>query len=156
MNVKDVNGKCERIEVVEEDSWTVAAKFKFSHGSMYEVTSHTMSDRRDIERLKTGISFNNYLFSKRALNEYGRQIDVLVKNGIASFRTGNKRFKYVYGEEDGKLYCTFKMDNLNPLNKFIDLSLKDVAFKFSNGSKNYLFSLEAKDHRTDIVLEICR
>ena len=131
MNVKDVNGKCERIKVVEEDSWKVAAKFKFRDGSMYEVTGHTMSDRRDIERLKTGISFNNYLFAKRALNEYGRQIDALVKNGIDSFRTGNKRFKYVYGEdEDGKLYCTFKIDNLKPLNKFLDNSLKDAVFKF--------------------------
>ena len=76
-----------------------------------------------------------------------------LKNGIASFRTGNKRFKCVYGEDDGKLYCTFKTDNLNPLNKFLDNSLRDVAFRFSNESKNYLFSLEAKGYRTDIELK---
>ena len=147
--------KCERIEVFEEDSWRVTAKFKFSGGDIYQITSHTMSERRDVERIKSGISFNNYLFAKRVLNEYGRQIDVLVKNGIASFRTGNIRFKHVYGEEDGKLCCTFKIDNLNSLNKFLDNSLRDVAFRFSNESKNYLFSLEARGYRTDMELKRC-
>ena len=153
MNVNGMNGKCERIEVFEEDSWRVTAKFKFSDGDIYQINSHTMSERRDVERLKPGVSFTNYFHSKRTLNEYGRHVDVLVKDGIASFRTGNKRFKYVYGEEDGKLYCKFKTDNLKPLNKFLDLGLKGYVFKFSNESENYLFSIEAKDHRTDVVLK---
>ena len=75
MNVKGMNGKCERIDVFEEDSWRVTVKFKFSGGDIYQITSLTMSERRDVERIKSGISFNNYLFAKRVLNEYGRQIN---------------------------------------------------------------------------------
>ena len=120
---------------------------------MYQVTSHTMSEKRNIERVKSGVSSNDYLNAKKALEAYGRRVDVLVKDGIPSFRTGNKRFKYVCGEEDGELHYVFKMHNLDPLNKFLDSGLKDVNFKLSNESKNYLFSIEAKDYRTDIELK---
>ena len=51
------------------------------------------------------------------------------------------------------MYCEFKIDNLTPLNKFLDFSLKDVDFKFSNESNNYLFSIEAKEYRTDMELK---
>ena len=119
----------------------------------YKVTSNTMSDRRDVERVKLSVSFKNYFSARKALEVYRRRIDVLVKDGIASFRTGNKRFKYVCGEEDGKLYCEFKIDNLTSLNKCLDSSLKDVDLNFSNESKNYLFSTEAKGYRIDIELK---
>ena len=150
INLKDLGVKCERIEIFEEDSWRANAKFEFKDGATYRVSSHTLSDKRDIVRLK---SFNNYFYAKRTLNEYGRKIDVLVKNGIASFRTGNLRFKYVLRDEDGELYCKFMVDNLKPLNNFLDLSLKGSSFKFSNEVKNYLFSIETEDHKTDIVLK---
>ena len=153
INVKDMSGKCERIEITREDSWSVTAKFKFNNRTMYQVTSHTMSEKRNIERVKSGVSFNDYFPVRKILEEYRRQIDVIVKNGIASFRTGNKIFKYVVGEEDGKLYCKFMIDNLKQLNKFLGHSLKDDEFKFSNELENYLFSIEAKDYRTDIELK---
>ena len=153
INVKEVVGECERIEIFEEDSWRVTVRLTFKDGNKYEVTSNTMSGKRDIERTKSGVSFKNYLNAKNALEAYGRRVDVLVKDGIASFRTGNKRFKYVCGEEDGELHCVFKMDNLDPLNKFLVSGLKDVNFKFSNETENYLFSIEAKDYRTDIELK---
>ena len=78
---------------------------------------------------------------------------MLVEDGITSFKTGNKRFKYVCGEEDEELHCVFKMHNLDTLNKFLDSGLKDVNFRFSNEFKNYLFSIEAKDYQTDIELK---
>ena len=146
INIKDMSGKCERIEIARDDSWRVTAKFKFNGGTMYQVTSHAMREKRNVERVKSGVSFINYFPVRKALEEYGRQIDVIVKNGIASFRTGNKIFKYVVGEEDSKLYCKVKADNLKPLNKFLGPSLKDAEFKFSNESENYLFSIEAKDY----------
>ena len=96
-----------------------------------------------------GVSFNVYFPVRKILEEYRRQIDEIVKNGIASFRTGNKIFKYVVGEEDGKLYCKFMTDNLKQSNKFLGSTLKDAEFKFSNESENCLFSIEAKDYRTD-------
>ena len=49
INVKDMSGKCERIEIAREDSWRVAAKFKFNSGTICQVTSHTMSGKRNIE-----------------------------------------------------------------------------------------------------------
>ena len=94
--------------------------------------SNTMSGKRDVETIKSGVSFENYLNAKKALEAHGRRVDVLIKDGIASFRTGNKRFRYVCGEEDGELHC---VHNLDPLNKFSDSGLKDVNFKFSNESK---------------------
>ena len=132
INVKNVSGKCERTEIAREDSWKVTAKFKFNSGPMYQVTSHTMSEKRNVERVKSGVSFNDYFPVRKILEEYRRQIDVIVKNGIASFRTGNKIFKYVDGEEDGELYCKFMIDNLKQLNTFLGPSLKNVEFKFSN------------------------
>ena len=80
--------------------------------------------RKGTERVKSGISFKDYFPVRKALEEYGRQIDVIVKNGIASFRTGNRIFECVFGEEDGKLCCKFKADDLKPLNKFLGPSLK--------------------------------
>ena len=153
IDVKGMSGECERIEIFEEDSWRVTAGFRFKDGTKYEVTSNTMSDRRDVERVKSSVSFKNYFSARKALEVYRRMINVLVKDGIAFFRTGNKRFKYVCGEEDGELYCEFKIDNLTPLNKFLDFSLKDVDFKFSNEANDYLFSIEAKDYRPDIELK---
>ena len=32
-----MSGKCERIEVFEEDSWKVTAKFKFKDNAMYKI-----------------------------------------------------------------------------------------------------------------------
>ena len=55
-NIKDMSGKSERIEVFEKDSWRVTEKFKFNGGATYEVTSHTMSERRNVERDKSGVS----------------------------------------------------------------------------------------------------
>ena len=150
IDVKGMSGECERTEIFEEDSWRVTARFRFKDGTKYEVTSNTMSDRRDVERVKSSVSFKNYFSARKVLKMYRRRIDVLVKDGIASFRTGNKRFKYVCGEEDGELYCEFKKDNLTPLNKVLDSSLKDADLNFSNESKNYLFSIEAKGYRIDI------
>ena len=110
--------------------------------------------KETLERVKSGgCIVNDYFPVRKILGEYRRQIDVIVKNGIASLRTGNKIFKYVVGEEDGKLYCKFMIDNLKQLNKFLGPSLKDAEFKFSNESENYLFSIEAKDYRTDIDLK---
>ena len=93
INIKDTStsGKCERIEVAKKDSWRVTSKFKFSGGATYEIDTHTMSEERNIT------------------------VNVIVKHGIASFRTGNRIFKCVFGEDDGKLYCKFKADNLKPL-----------------------------------------
>ena len=42
IDVKGMSGECERIEIFEEDSWRVTARFRFRDGTKYEVTSHTM------------------------------------------------------------------------------------------------------------------
>ena len=110
-----MSGECERIEIFEEDSCRVTARFKFKDGTKYEVTSNTMNDRRDVERVKSSVYFKNCFSARKALEMYRKRIDVLVKDGIASFRTENKMFKYVCGEEDGELYCKFKIDNFIPL-----------------------------------------
>ena len=68
MNVKDMSGKCERIEITREDSWRVTAKFKFNGGTIYQVTSHTMSEKRNTERVKSGVFFNDY-FPVRKISE---------------------------------------------------------------------------------------
>ena len=70
INVKDMSGKCERIEIAREDSWRVTAKFKFNSGTMYQVASHTMSEKRNMERVKSGLSFNDYFPVRKILEEY--------------------------------------------------------------------------------------
>ena len=153
INIKDVGGKCEKIEVVGEDSWRVAAKFKFNSEVTYEVLSHMMSEKRNIKIVRSGVSFINYFPVRKILEEQQRQIDVIVKNKIASFKTENKIFKFIVGEEEGKLYCKFMKDNLKPLNKLLGAYFKGADFKFSNESENYLFSIETKNYRTDIELK---
>ena len=50
INVKEMSGKCERMEIAREDSWRVTARFKFNSRTMYQVTSHTMSEKRNIRK----------------------------------------------------------------------------------------------------------
>ena len=38
INVKQMGGECERIEIFEEDSWRVTARFTFKDRNKYEVT----------------------------------------------------------------------------------------------------------------------
>ena len=151
VNIKDVSGKCEKSEVVEEDSWRVTAKFEFNNEITYEVLSHTRSRKREIPQIKSGISFINYLPARKLLEEQ-REVEVIVTDGHACFKSKTRIIKFIVGEE-GESYCKFIMGNLKPLNKILGSDIKDADFKFSYESENYLFSIEAQDYRTDIELK---
>ena len=85
--IKQMGGKCESITILRVDSWRVKSVFKSNNGVSYEAISHTMHKLLTQPWLDSGISFERYATAMKCLG--GVDIEVSVKNGIATFKGGS-------------------------------------------------------------------
>ena len=68
-HLKELGGRCVRINVLRVDSWRVRNVFKSNKGVTYEVLSHPMHKLLTQPRLDSGISLERYPTAKKCLGE---------------------------------------------------------------------------------------
>ena len=149
-HLKKLGGRCVRINVLRVDSWRVRNVFKSDNGVSYEALSSTMYKLSTYPRLDSGISFERYPTAKKCLE--GVDIEVSVKDGIATFRGEIFRISIFIIGEPGETYCTIPDDCLKLLNKFLGATINNSKTEFCKKDENLLFSVDKEHYRIDIPL----
>ena len=127
-DLKKLGGRCVRINVLGVDSWRVRNVFKSDNGVSYESFSSYMYKLSTHPRLDSGISFERYPAAKKCLG--GVNIEVSVKEGIASFRGEIFRISTFIIGEPGEPYCTIPDERLKLLNKFLGTTINTSKIEF--------------------------
>ena len=146
--IRQMGGKCVKIEILRVDSWRVKSIFKSDNGVSYEVPSHTMHKMSPLSYLDSGISFDRYITARKCFG--GGDVEVSVSNGSASFK-GGRISSFTIGEK-GEPYCKIPGDRLKLLNKFLGATITNSKMEFCKKDEEFLFSIENDYYRIDIRL----
>ena len=106
---------------------------------MYRLSDHP--------RMDSAISFKRYTAVRKCLK--GVDLEVSVKDGIATFRGEILRMSTFIIGEPGEPYCTIPGDHFKLLNKFLGATINNLKCK---KDKNLLFSVDKEYYRIDIRL----
>ena len=149
-HLKKLGGRCVRINVLRVDSWRVRNVFKSNNGVSCEALSSAMYKLSTHPRLDSGISFERYPTAKKCLE--GVDVEVSVKDGIATFRGEIFRISTFIIGESGEPYCTIPDERLKLLNKFPGATINNSKIVFCKKDENLLFSVDKEHYRIDIRL----
>ena len=109
-HIRKLGGSYSRINALEVDSWRVRVVFESNNGVSYELLGSYMYELLPQPKLDSPISFERYSTAKRCLE--GINVEVSVKDGIASFRGEIVCIStFVIGER-GEPYCTIPYNRL--------------------------------------------
>ena len=148
--LKKLGGRCVRINVLRVDSWRVRNVFKSDNGVSYEALSSTMYKLLTHPWLDSGILFERYPTAKKRLG--GADIEVSVKDRIATFRGEIFRISTFIIGEPGEPYCMIADEHLKLLNKFLGVTINNSKIEFCKREENLLFSVDKEHYRIDIRL----
>ena len=148
--LKKLGGKCVRINVLTVDNWRVRNVFKSDNEVSYEALSSAMYKLSAHPRLDSGISSEQYPTAKKCLE--GVDIEVSVKEGIATFRVEIFRISTFIIGELREPYCTIPDERLKLLNKFLGVTTNNSKIEFCKEDENLLFSVDKEHYRIDIRL----
>ena len=146
--IRQMGGKCVKIEISRVDRWQVKSIFKSDNGVSYEVLSHTRHKLSPFSCLDSGISFDRYIAVKKCFG--GADVEVSVSKGVASFKGGTLS-SFTIGEE-GKPYCKILGNRLTLLNKFLGATINGSRIEFGKKDEELLFSIEKDFYWIDIRL----
>ena len=100
--------------------------------------------------MESAISFERYPAAKKCLG--GVDVEVSVKDGIASFRGEIFRISTFMVGEPGEPYCTIPDERLKLLNEFLGAIIKGSRIDFCKKDDDFLFSADKEYYRIDIRL----
>ena len=115
-HARDLGGKCLCISILEIDSWRVKNVFKSSNGVSCEVISSHMYKLSPHPSMDSPISFERYPNAKKCLKRV--DVEVSVKDGIATFTGEIFRISAFTIGEPGEPYCTIPGERLKLLTLF--------------------------------------
>ena len=139
-----------RINVLRVDSWRVRNAFESDNRVSYEALSSYMYKLSDHPQMESAISFERYPAAKKCLG--GVDIEVSVKDGIASFRGEIFRISTFTIGEPGEPYCMIPDEHLKLLNKFLGVITKGSRIDFCKKDDDFLFSVNKEYYRIGIRL----
>ena len=132
------------------DSWRVRDVFKFDNGVSYEALSSAMYKLWTHPWLDSGILLERYPTAKKCLG--GADIEVSVKDGIATLKGEIFHISTFIIGELGEPYCTIPDERLKLLNKFLGVTINNSKTEFYKKDENLLFSVDKEHYRIDIQL----
>ena len=109
---------------------------------MYKLSSHPSMD--------SPISFERYPAAKKCLK--GVDVEVSVKDGIATFRREIFHISTCTIGEPGEPYCMIPGEHLKLLNKFLGATINTSKIEFCKDEDYFLFSVDNQYYHTDIRL----
>ena len=151
-----------RVNVLRVDSWRVRNVFRSDNGVCYEALSSAMYKLSTHPRLDSGISFERYPTAKKWLE--GVDVEVSVKDGIATFRGEIFHISTFIIGELGESYRTIPDKRLKLSNKFLGATINNSKIEFCKKDgpcepgvaqrphENLLFSVDKEHYRIDIRL----
>ena len=151
-HLKKLGGRCMKIRVTNIDSWRVRITFESNDGVSYEVISSYMYKLSDQPEIDSGISFEGYTTVKKCLVEVDKDVEVSVKDGIATFKGEIMRMSTFIIGEPGEPYCKIPVKRLKLLNKFLGTTINNSEIEFCKREENLLFSVDKEHYRIDIRL----
>ena len=98
--LKKLGSRCVRMNVLRVDSWRVRNVFKSDNGVSYEALSSVMYKLSTEPGLDSRISFEQSPTAKKCLG--GVDVEVSVKDGIATFRGEIFRISTIYNWRAGR------------------------------------------------------
>ena len=149
-DLKKLGGRCERINVLSVDSWRVRNVFEFDNGVSYEALSSYMYKLTDHPQMESAISFERYPAAKKCLG--GVDVEVSVRDGIASFRGEIFHISTFTIGEPGEPYCTIPDEHLKLLNKFLGPITKGSRIDYCKKEDDFLLSVDKEHNWIDIRL----
>ena len=138
------------IPILKIDSWRVKNVFKSNNGVSYEVISRYMYKLSPHLSMDLPISFERYQSAKKCLK--GVDVEVRVKDGIATFRGEIFRMSTFIIGEPGEPYCMIPSDRLKLLNKFLGVIITGSRIDFCKKDDDFLFSVDKEYYWIDIRL----
>ena len=97
--LKKLGGRCVKIRVTNIDSWRVRVTFESNNIISYEAISAYMYKLLDQPVIDSEISFERYATVKKCSVEVDKDVEVSVKDGIATFKGGIMRMStFIIGE----------------------------------------------------------
>ena len=148
--LKKLGGRSVCIGILRVDSWRVRNVFKSDNGISYGALGSAMYKLSTHPRLDSGISFERYPAAKKCLGRVN--VEVSVKDGIATFRGEIFRISTFIIGEPGEPYCTIPDERLKLLNKFLGATINNSKIEFCKREENLLFSVDREHFRIDIRL----
>ena len=136
--------------------------FKSGNGVSYGAISSYMYKLSTHPRLDSGISFERYPAAKKCLG--GIDVEVSVKDEIATFRGEIFCISTFTIGEPGEPYCTIPGECLKLLNKFLGTTINNLKIEFCKKDgpcgpgvvqqphENLLFSVDKEYYQIDIRL----
>ena len=121
--------------------------FESDNGVSHEAYSSYVYKLSDHPQMESTISFEQYLAAKKCLG--GVDIEVSVKDRIASFRGEIFCIPTFTIGELGQPYCTIPDKHLKLLNKFLGTTIK---IEFCKLEDKFLFLVNKEHYRIDIQL----
>ena len=82
----------------------------------------------------------------------GVDVEVSVKDGIATFKGGIVRISSFTIGDPGEPYCMIPGERLKLLNKFLGATINNSKIEFCKKDENLLFSVDKEHYRIDIQL----
>ena len=153
-DLKKLGGRCLRINVLRVDSWRVRNVFESNNGVSYEALSSYMYKLSGHPQMESTISLEQYSAAKKCLGRV--DIEVIVKDGTASFRGEIFHISTFMIGEPGEPYCTIPDEHLKLLNKFLGMTINNSRTEFckedDGHNVNFLFSVDKEHYRTDVQL----
>ena len=136
-HVRELGGKCLNISILKINSWRVKNVFKSDNEVSYEVISSYMYKLSPHPTMDSPISIERYPAAKKCLK--GVDVEVSVKDGIATFRGEIFRMSAFTIGELGEPYCMIPGDCLKLLNKFLGAIIKGSRINFVRRTMIFYF-----------------
>ena len=149
-HLKKLGGRCVRINVLRVDSWRVRNVFKSDNRVSYEALSSAMYKLSTHPQLDSRISFEQNLTAKKCFE--GVDIEVSVKDRIATIRGEIFRISTFIIGEPGEPYCMIPDKHLKLLNKFLGATFNNLKIEFCKKDENLLFSVDKEHYHINLQL----
>ena len=150
-DLRKLGDRCVRINVLRVDSWRVRNVFESDNEVSYEALSAYRYKLSDHPQMESAISFERYPAAKKCLG--GVDVEVSVKDKIASFRGAIFRISTCTIGELGEPYCTIPDECLKLLNKFLGMTINNSKTEFcKEDGGNFLFSVDKEYYQINIRL----